>query len=187
MVSTETWHRAYDELLEIMKARSEGQDSLSSLYTINSILLRLSQTTNLKNVSADNAPRGKAPLEDTFLAWLLTCFVPWAREVPKTSEKKSPPAPASCAAREGIKADKQIFRVVAEAVSYLPEIIAMKNAFCAYENLTTSPLKRKQSAVSREDQGQAIRRWGSHWRSSVMYALLVEIAESETQIGMYCQ
>ena len=70
-----------------------------------------------------------------------------------------------------------------DAVAHLQEIIVIKDAVNNDDLQTTSLLKRKQGAASREGQGQAIRAWGSHWRSSVMYALLVQVAETKTPTG----
>ena len=161
-VDTGSWHRAYEMLQITVNAGSEGPDLSKSLKTISSILLL-------------------SP-EDVYHAWLLTCFVPWAREPPKFSQKppKRPMTAASLAAREGIKAENKIYRLVDDAASHLQDIIEKKDAFNHEGYPQTIPLKRKQGA-SREMQGLAIRKWGFNWRSSVMYALLTEVAETKTE------
>lgn len=124
--------------------------------------------------------------DDSYLAWVLACFNPWAREIRKPLQPpklKKLPSLASVAAREGIKADNKLCKLVDGAVSHLPEIVAIKDSFNNRGPTTTSPLKRKQGATSRETQGQAIRHWGSQWRSSVMYSLLTQVAEGETDTG----
>ena len=166
LVDTADWHRAYDLLGAIIKAGSEGAASPESYKAISSILLRSA--------------------EDIYHAWILTCFVPWAREPPK-SPKKSPNRPitaASLAAREGIKAENKIYRLVDDAASYLQEIVEKKGTFNREDQTTTLPLKQKQGAnnqVQRQMQGLAIRKWGANWRSSVMYAVLTETTETKTE------
>ena len=163
-VETASWHRAYNLLQTITKAEQPALPE--SLDTIRSILLRSPQ--------------------DVYHAWLLTCFVPWAR-VPLKSSQKSPKRPmsaASLAAREGIKAENKIYRLIDDAASQLQDIVEKKNAFSHKDHSTTVPLKRKQGAspeIQRQMQGLAIRKWGSNWRSSVIYALLTEVAETKTE------
>ena len=166
LVDTMNWHRAYDQLRDMTKAESEGSSLPSPFKTIQSILLR-------------NA-------DDKYHAWILTCFIPWAREPPKSQRKSSkrPMNAASVAAREGIKAENKIYRLVDDAVSDLRDIVEKKNAIIREDQTTTLPSKRKQGAsadMQREMQGLAIRTWGSHWRSSVMYALLTEVAETRSE------
>lgn len=165
LVDTANWHRAYNQLRDIIKAGSEGSTLPKSFETIRSILLRNP--------------------EDLYHAWILTCFVPWAREPPKSPQKspKRPMTAASVAAREGIKAENKICKLVDDAVSHLPDIVEKKDAVSHEDQTTTLPLKRKQGACAesqREMQGLAIRKWGSNWRSSAMYALLTEVAETKT-------
>ena len=165
-VDTGSWHRAYDMLQTMLHAESEGPALTKSVKTICSILLR-------------------SP-EAVYQAWLLTCFVPWAREPPKFSQKspKRPMTAASLAAREGIKAENKIYRLVDDAASHLQDIIQKKDAFNHEGYPPIVPLKGKQGAsrdIQREIQGLAIRKWGSNWRSSVMYALLTEVAETKTE------
>ncbi len=165
-VDTSRWSNAYRQLLEIVRARSESSDGESSLHYVSTILLRNS--------------------EDIFLAWMVACFVPWARKpqkLPDEGTSKRPPSAASLAAREGIKADNKITRVVDDAVSHLEDIIAIKNSVNDQTQPTTSPLERKQGVTDRVSQGQAIRRWGSKWRVSVIYALLTQIGECAARSG----
>ena len=165
-VDTSSWHRAYNQLYDMIKAGSEESDVPQSLKTIRSILLR-------------------SP-EDLYQAWILTCFVPWARELPKSPQKSSkrPVSAASVAAREGIKAENKVYKLVDDAVFYLQDIIEKKEAVIHDGQTMTLPLKRKKGAsadIEREMQGVAIRKWGSNWRSSVTYALLTEVTETKTE------
>jgi hypothetical protein len=166
IIETRRWQRAYNQFSEVTKSNPTGSEITSPVQTIATILLRNS--------------------DDVFQAWMLAAFVPWARETPKPPDKSStkrPPSPASLAAREGIKADNKITKLVDDAVYHLQDIITIKDATNNDDSQTTSPLKRKQGAASRESQGQAIRTWGSHWRSSVVYTFLTQVAETETPAG----
>ncbi len=158
LVDTTNWHRAYNQLRDMIKA--------GSLVKTGSLLLR-------------------GP-EDIYYAWILTCFVPWAREPPMSPQKSSkrPMTAAGLAAREGIKAENKIYKLIDDAASHLQDIVEKKDAVSHEDQTTTLPLKRKQGACAenqREMQGMAIRKWGSNWRSSVMYALLTEVAETKTE------
>ena len=145
-----------------------GVNSSSSLEKIASLLLR--------------------DRDDVFLAWLLACFVPFAEMVAKAPEKsksKRLEHPAKLAAREGIKVDRNICKIVENAVSHREEIIRLKDEVNFDSQPSTVPSKRKQASSSRESQGQAIRRWDTHWRSSVLYAILTEVTKTESLTGMY--
>ncbi|KAL9104138.1 MAG: hypothetical protein Q9163_000885 [Psora crenata] len=159
VLQTEHWSTAYNQLQEISIARKPQEKASSSLLTLANILIR--------------------DTEDLFLAWVLVCFIPWARVLPKPPPKpttKKLPSPASIAAREGIKADNKLCRVIDDAGKSLADITVLKNSFAELQEASTSPLKRK--LVRRDVQGQAIRSLGSHWRSSVMFALLAEVSEA---------
>lgn len=166
LTDTTNWHRAYNQLQDLINAGSKGSTFSESLKTIASVLLRKP--------------------EEQYQAWILTCFVPWAREPSKHAQQSSkrPMTAAGLAAREGIKAENKICRLVDDAVSHLQDIVEKKNAITLENQTTILPLKRKQGASSetqREIQGLAIRKWGSNWRSSVIYALLIEVAETKTE------
>ena len=126
--------------------------------------------------------------DDTFLAWMLACFVPFAEIVaraPERSKSKRLPHPASLAAREGIKADNKICTIVDNAMSHREEIVRIKDEVNYDSRLLIVPSKRKQASSSRESQGQAIRCWGTYWRSIVMYALLTEVTKTGSLTGMH--
>ena len=126
--------------------------------------------------------------DDTFLAWMMACFVPFAEIVakpPERSKSKRLPPPASLAAREGIKADNKICNIVDNAITHREEIVRIKDEVDYDSEPSIVPSKRKQGSSSRESQGQAIRRWGTYWRSNVLYALLTDVTKTESLIGMY--
>ncbi|KAL9124285.1 MAG: hypothetical protein Q9217_006371 [Psora testacea] len=162
ILQTGHWSSAYDKLHKITTTETTQEIACSPLQTIKSILLR--------------------DPDDLFLAWMMACFVPWARVSPKPPSKSTTrrlPAPASVAAREGLKVDNRICKVVDDAITGLADVIEVKDCTTKNEQAATSPLKRK--LIRRDIQGQAIRGWGSRWRSTVMFALLAEISEATTE------
>lgn len=168
-VETIHWHRAYDQLYQFTDIANAGLDDKSTHKA------KIAQTLL------------RQP-EDRYHAWILACFTPWARGQLQTSEKqgtKRQPSLARLAASEGIKADNTIRRVVEDAVTSMPQIISMMNAAIEEEQITRSSYKRKEARTMRVVQGMAIRGWGSHWRSSVTYSLLVQISEIESDQGMW--
>ena len=168
-INTARWSIAYNCLLEIVAAKTGRANEESSLTSCSTILLRNP--------------------DEVYLAWMVACFIPWAREQPKTLDKPNPkksPSAASTAAREGIKADNKVMKIVEDAVSCLPEIIAVKDGTIKDEQSTSSPSKRKLDTVDRVSHGQALRRWGSNWRNSVLFAMLTQVAESKTEAGKSC-
>lgn len=159
-----SWSQAYNKLSELNKGDSPSDSDSSDLSKkMKSLLIRDSN--------------------ESFLAWMIVCFVPLARKSFPTPGKKTL-TPAGTAARDGIKADNKICKIVDDAVHNLQDVILMKNEFSRHDVDVSSPLKRKPSNVSRVVQGLAIRRWGPHWRSCVIFALLTEVAEQngESQI-----
>lgn len=165
-VDTAPWSRTYDQLSAMIRANLGDPDASTAMATISRILL--------------HHP------DDVFLAWMIVCFVPWAKESSKPSKtptSKRVPSPASLAAREGIKADNKVCKIVDNAVRDLQEIVMLKDSVINDDPITTSPLKRKMSTKDRASQGQAIRRWGIHWRSSVLFALLTETSKTESPTG----
>ncbi|MCJ1277533.1 CCA tRNA nucleotidyltransferase, mitochondrial [Puttea exsequens] len=165
MASDRTWKGAYDQLLSLTKA-NEYQDADLQERKIARILLR--------------------DRTDDFHAWMVACFVPWAgkkAEIPGKSTMKRLPSPAGIAAREGIKATNSIYNIVDNAAAYLQDVIVVKESTTKMQQLNTVPSQRKQESDARVAQGQAIRTWGAHWRSSVMFALLTQIAETPSGTG----
>ena len=167
-VDTSNWKKAYDGLQEIMAPNDGCDKGLDCLGVIKSVLLRDS--------------------DDDYLAWLLCAFTPWAHiksTVPEKSMSKAPIPLAAAIAREGIKADNKVTKLVEGAVTNLNEIVASQNTVASQgqDAPTTSPLKRKFESPSRESLGMSIRRWGPRWRNHVMYAVLVGLMEAEDDTG----
>ena len=159
----ENWSSAYDLLHLIARVDSRQADVSSPVQKIRNLLIR--------------------DKNDLFLAWMLVCFVPWARVRSNPSAKvttKRTPCAASLVAREGIKAENKICKIIDDAVVHLDEIESFRDAVCQQEESATSLKKRKSISVSRDIQGQAIRSWGSCWRGMVLYALLTNVTEAKT-------
>lgn len=156
---TKNWRFAYDPLRELAEINLKDKERPSDLLTIATILLR--------------------DPEDLYLAWMMSCFVPWARAKPPAPTSKRPTTFATRAAREGIKADNKLAKVITHAVLELDYVIKMKDSVVSQAMSSASPLNEKDSASTRENQGQAIRRWGQHWRSIAIYALLVQLSEAK--------
>ena len=156
------WRSAYDPLRELAEISLNGEERPSDLRTIATILLRNP--------------------EDLYLAWMMSCFVPWARAKLPGPTSKRPTTLATLAAREGIKADNKLAKIITHAVLELENVIKMKDSVVSQAMSSNSPLNEKDRAPSRENQGQAIRRWGQNWRSIAIYALLVQLSEAK-EIG----
>ena len=167
LADTEHWYLAYDQLLAIDQTPLKKDDANPSLALIREILLRDSQ--------------------QLYLAWLLCAFVPWAQATPEAFKKpnaKATPTVAATVAREGIKTDNTDTKIIDNAVTSLSDILRIRSTLDVGKDVTTSSLKRKRESDTREAQGVALRRWGAHWRSSVIFALLVEVKEATGPHGM---
>lgn len=159
-MQTDHWHQAYDTLLHIIEGGAHLTPEQRNLHRLRSTLLRDSN--------------------EGFLAWMLVCFVPWANETTKNFQKansKRQPSPAFLAAREGVKADNKVCRVLDAAVTHLREVTNLKNLIKDQQDSSDHSHKRKQPTVTREVHGQALRAWGSDWRSVILFALLTEVME----------
>ncbi len=116
-------------------------------------------------------------LDDAYHTWLLAGILPWARIEgrPPSGTGKHPPPIAATVAREGLKADNKILRIIQGALIHTAEIAAFKNMVvqgqAEGESMTVGP--------SRDVLGMAIRRWGQDWRMHAMLALLLELGEAQ--------
>lgn len=154
------WRRAYDQ--------AEAFVTTPSKETVFGALMNRIQLALLKDS------------KDVYSMWLLCAFVPWARVMApalKKASAKAAASPAGIAAREGIKADNNSVKLIENAAAHLVDIIQVKDAVIKEKASITAPRKRKQSPSSREALGMAIRRWGSRWRCSVMFAIMTQTKE----------
>ena len=119
--------------------------------------------------------------EDRYLAWLLVALVPWANIATcvEFRAKKSSKLAAELVAREGLKRSNNICRVVRDAALHVQDIIEIKNACLDESNERNVPSKRKYESLDRGNLGMKVRQWGPQWRSCVVFALALELKESE--------
>lgn len=160
---TKNWHFAYVSLRALAEVDIEGNESSSHLPSIAKILLR--------------------DPEERYLAWTMSCFVPWARVKSPTLNSKHPTTFASVAAREGIKADNKLTKIIKDAILDLESVIELKDSTISRRKSSTWPLETRNLSAIREVQGQAVRRWGPRWRSTAIYALLVQLSEAREESG----
>ena len=126
--------------------------------------------------------------EEVYRAWMICCFIPWARTVPTTSNFKKPKFPktvAAVVARKGIKADNKTTTIVEGAILNLSHVITTKANLIDWPDSAPTTLERKQLSENRELHGKALLRWGPHWRSTVIFALLVQVVEATNPSGGY--
>lgn len=160
---TETWRFVCGSLNELVKTGLKGNERSTDLHNIAAVLLRDS--------------------EDLYLAWMMSCFVPWADTKLPAPNSKTPTTAAAIAAREGIKAKNTLSKIINNAGLEMKYVIRMKDSAASQLKSLTSPLKRKDCSSTRELQGQAIRHWGPHWRSIAIHALLVQLGEFRNESG----
>lgn len=123
--------------------------------------------------------------EDRYVAWMMSCFVPWARIQTPTFNSKNPTHFAAVAAREGIKADNKLTKIIKDAVLELESVIKMKDSVVSWTKSSTLPPEMRDQSSIREIQGQTIRHWGPRWRSIAIYALLVQLSEVRDESGKF--
>ncbi|KAL8963217.1 MAG: hypothetical protein Q9193_000488 [Seirophora villosa] len=171
---TKHWKKSYGQLRAIVSAATDDPAQPS-------IERAPEASNNLMNIRSILLSDSTDALDDVYHAWLLCAFVPWARvspAVPQKQKGKTPPRPAALVARDGLKADNNTVKLVDNAIRDLNEIIQIKDAANVARPSITSPLEPRHKSPTRSEQGMAIRRWGPYWRSSVMFALLIQVAEN---------
>ncbi|KXT13866.1 hypothetical protein AC579_6899 [Pseudocercospora musae] len=122
--------------------------------------------------------------EESYLAWILAAVTPY-RDAPQpesTEPGKKAPAPIPVTvAREGIKTPNKISDVINASVRNHTEISDLVDK--VYDRKRRPDKKFDgEDPAARDVLGMAIRRWGTSWRSQVMYSLMVEFADNPAQI-----
>ncbi|PQE16298.1 hypothetical protein CJF32_00006164 [Rutstroemia sp. NJR-2017a WRK4] len=114
-----------------------------------------------------------------YISWILAAVVPWTTIPPAEPSKpgaKAPPPYGALVAREGLKAESKLCSMVAGAFKQYAEITELKVA-----------VNEGDSHVhDRGTIGMMIRRWesqGGHWKSQVLFAILVEALKLQTADG----
>ena len=165
-IDTRNWKRAYNQLFELLEESNVRSPKLRHMQAVRELLL--------------------FNPEQEYLAWLLCSLTPWARignpKTQKPGTKRLPPM-AAVVAREGLKLENKSLNVVRDSVLHLDEIIASKDALSSEFEPASVPTKRKRGPLTRDQLGMCIRRWGSQWRSSVLFALLVQCMETDHEHG----
>ncbi|KAI9789432.1 MAG: CCA tRNA nucleotidyltransferase, mitochondrial [Candelina submexicana] len=163
--NTESWPQVYDcyQKLVVAESESDGDRSAGTLASIRKILI--------------------TDTEGEYLGWLLTALAPWANvQATSSSESKLPPPVAAVVAREGIKATSKVCKIVTDAVRNANEIAKIKEAV-VHQGLGDSKLKAGEDVLTtRDGLGMAVRRWGKHWRSHALLALLLDVEQSDGSI-----
>lgn len=117
--------------------------------------------------------------EERFLAWQLASLVPY-RNAPEPEPpepgRKSPPPVAASVAREGIKSTNKVCDVVTAAVRHQSEISGLVDKLYLQKRRPDKKIEG-EDAAARDVLGMAIRRWGPTWRTQMIYAMLVEVAD----------
>ncbi|SMR58691.1 unnamed protein product [Zymoseptoria tritici ST99CH_1E4] len=130
---------------------------------------------------ADNLARDK---EEQYFAWQLAAMVPY-RDAPnpvQTDPNRKPPPPvAVTVVKEGIKATNRVSDVIHASVRNESEISGLVDKLYDRKRRPDKSFEG-EDATARDVIGMAIRRWGATWRSQVVYAMLVEIANNQDQV-----
>lgn len=122
--------------------------------------------------------------EEEVMAWQLAALVPY-RDAPlpepSAPGKKAPPPISVQVAKEGIKATNKICDVINASVKNQSEISNLVDKLYQKKRRPDKMIEGDDPAA-RDVLGMAIRRWGTTWRSQVLYSLLVEVANTPDQL-----
>ena len=116
--------------------------------------------------------------EEQFLTWFLAALVPYRdapQPEPAEAGRKAPPPIAASVAREGVKSKNKVSDIVASSIRHQAEISDLVDRLHQQKRRPDKKVEGSD-ANARDVLGMAIRRWGESWRSQVMYAKLVEVA-----------
>ena len=126
--------------------------------------------------------------EERSLAWQLAALTPYRdapAPPPSAPGRRAPPPIAASIVREGVKATNKVCDVVAAAVKTDEEIRGLVDRFSERRRRPEKAVEG-DDALARDVLGMAIRRWGTGWRSLVMWSFLVEVVEApERGEGMF--
>lgn len=114
--------------------------------------------------------------DEQYLAWICATMMPWADAptVPHQKPLQRPYFSAYLVAREGFKAPNKVCDVVAASLSNGEEIRGLV-AQCAKGLQRPDAINPTRDATARDTLGMAIRRWGSTWRTQVLFNLTYEV------------
>ncbi|KAF3003776.1 CCA tRNA nucleotidyltransferase, mitochondrial [Curvularia kusanoi] len=114
--------------------------------------------------------------EEQYLAWICATMMPWADAptVPHQKPTQRPYFTAYLVAREGFKAPNKVCDVVASSLNNGEDIRNLV-AQCAKSLQRPDTINPTSDATARDTLGMAIRRWGSTWRTQVLFNLTYEV------------
>ncbi|CAK3873400.1 CCA tRNA nucleotidyltransferase, mitochondrial [Lecanosticta acicola] len=145
------------------------------------IIDALNEIINNGDVLQQHLARDK---DEQYLAWMLAAVVPYRdAPQPEPSEpgRKPPPPISVTVAREGVKATNKTSDVILAAVRHQEEISNLVDQL--YQKQRRPDKKwESEDPAARDVLGMAVRRWGSSWRSQVLYSMLVDTANSPDQL-----
>ncbi|KAF2129557.1 tRNA nucleotidyltransferas-like protein [Dothidotthia symphoricarpi CBS 119687] len=114
--------------------------------------------------------------DEQYLAWICATVVPWADAptVPHHKPLQRPFFPAYLVAREGFKAPNKVCDVIAASLTNSEEI--HKLVFqCAKGLRQPNTMSPSDDPTARDTLGMAVRRWGSTWRTQVLFNMIHEV------------
>ena len=123
--------------------------------------------------------------EERYLSWVLCAMMPWADAPAIEDAKKAGKQPqlrAVSVAREGIKATNKVCDILGASIDNSPEMISLKDKFVKQIAKSKRNVAAEDDVTTRENLGMAIRRWGSSWRSQMVFAIMYDIAHSSSDI-----
>jgi tRNA nucleotidyltransferase (CCA-adding enzyme) len=131
------------------------------------------QGSSKDSVIADHLLRNA---DEQYLAWICATMMPWADAptVPHQKPLQRPYFSAYLVAREGFKAPNKVCDVVAASLGNGEEIRGLV-AQCAKGLQRPDTINPTSDATARDTLGMAIRRWGSTWRTQVLFNLTYEV------------
>ncbi|KAH8696710.1 ATP :tRNA-specific tRNA nucleotidyltransferase [Talaromyces proteolyticus] len=163
--TTDSWHLVYDAFDKIARPSETSDDISQRTKHVHDILIR--------------------DENDTYHAWLVAAFAPWAlvpaRETKFKSEKPPVIVRAAEVARDNLRSENKVVSLLKDSVSHFEEMRIFKN------NLISNAIPGTAPEV-RQHVGLTIRSWRKDWRMIAVMALLQEImagAEFSTVILEY--
>ncbi|KAK4975633.1 hypothetical protein LTR28_009066 [Elasticomyces elasticus] len=117
--------------------------------------------------------------EDRYLAWQVAALVPWVdapQQPPSRPGGKLPLPIAADVAMEGIKSTHKICTIVTAAVRLREEISGLVHELAEQNRRPNKPVEG-EDVRARDVLGMAVRRWGSSWRTLVVFAICTEVAD----------
>lgn len=167
------------QLLAILTAKLNDVGDSSTIR----IMLRNEEAPGLIKVISRILLREPLDSEEVFLAWIVCCFIPYARSA-KSPSSKFPRTIAAAAAREGIKTDNKTTKIIEEASLNMEDVIMTRGLVVHRPEIALLSSNQALQPSSRELYGKCLLRWGAHWRSTVIFALLVEVTEAKDDLGI---